>query len=119
MLNVGVLIVEELNQVLDKEHQTKLPGIVGWNLIRLSYNMFIKEYGTVGFDSFKCPEGVGPLLFSQLCIYHHSDVQRQMTCLKKDQQNFSRKGGLIGQVTIGSNKNAVCVCRNSAITVPG
>ena len=33
VLNVCVLIAEELNQVLDKEHQTKLPGIVGWNLI--------------------------------------------------------------------------------------
>ena len=28
---VGVLIVEELNQVLDKKHQTRLPGIIGWN----------------------------------------------------------------------------------------
>ena len=30
---VGVLIAEEPNQVLDKKHQTRLPGIVGWNLI--------------------------------------------------------------------------------------
>ena len=29
--NVGVLIKEEPNQVLDKEHQTKLPGIVTYN----------------------------------------------------------------------------------------
>ena len=43
---VGVLIVEEQNQVLDKKHQTRLPGIIGWNLIRLSYDMFIKKYGT-------------------------------------------------------------------------
>ena len=64
--NVGVLIAEEPNQVLDKKHQTKLPGIVGWNLIWLSYNMFIQKYGTTGFDSFICSEGVNPLLFSQL-----------------------------------------------------
>ena len=31
--NVGVLIVDDPTQVLDKKHQTKLPGIVGWNLI--------------------------------------------------------------------------------------
>ena len=31
--NVGVLITEESNQVLDKENQTNLSGIVGWNLI--------------------------------------------------------------------------------------
>ena len=27
---VGVLITEEPNQVLDKKHQTRLPGIIGW-----------------------------------------------------------------------------------------
>ena len=27
--NVGMLIAEEPNQVLDKKHQTRLPGIVG------------------------------------------------------------------------------------------
>ena len=53
---VGVSIVEELNQVLDKKHQTRLPGIIGWNLIRLSYDVFIKKYGTTGFDSFMFPE---------------------------------------------------------------
>ena len=64
--NVGVLITEEPNQVLDKEHHTKLPGILGWNLILLSYNTFIEKYGTTGFDSFMCLEGVNPfLLFSQ------------------------------------------------------
>ena len=76
---VGVLIAEEPNQVLDKKHQTRLPGIIGWNLIRLSYDVFIKKYGTTGFDSFICPEGVNPLLFSQLCIYHHSNVWKNNT----------------------------------------
>ena len=71
--NVGVLIVDDLTQVLDKKHQTKLPGIVGWNLIQVSYNAFI-EYGASGFDSFVCPEGVNPLLFSQLCVFHHSNT---------------------------------------------
>ena len=102
--NVGVLIVDDLTQVLDKKHQTKLPGIVGWNLIQLSYNVFVEQYGASGFDSFICPEGVNPLLFSQLCVFHHSNTdnnnilgvssnlcpklnkyhpQRQMTCVKK------------------------------------
>ena len=62
---VGILIAEELNQVLDKKHQTRLPGIVGWNLIQLSYDVFVQKYGTAGFNSFMCPEGVNPLLFSQ------------------------------------------------------
>ena len=72
--NVGVLIVDDPTQVLDKKHQTKLPGIVGWNLIWLSYNTFVEQYGASGFDSFVCPEGVNPLLFSQLCVFHHSNT---------------------------------------------
>ena len=73
VLKVGILITEEPNQVLDKKHQTRLPGIVGWNLIQLSY-VFVQKYGTTGFDSFVCPEGVNPLLFSQLCIFYYSNV---------------------------------------------
>ena len=42
-----------------------------------------------------------------------------MTCLKKDQVNFRRKDGAIGQVTIGSKQNPICVPSHSAITVPG
>ena len=71
---VDILIAEEPNQVLDKKHQTRLPGIIGWNLIWLSYDMFVQKYGTTGFDSFICPEGVNPLLFSQLCVFHHSNI---------------------------------------------
>ena len=46
-------------------------------------------------------------------------LQRQMTCLKKDQWNFRGKDGTIGQVTIGSKENPVCVTGNSVLTVPG
>ena len=74
VLNAGVLIIDDPSQVLDKKHQTKLPGIVGWNLIWLSYNAFVEQYGASGFDSFVCPEGVNPLLFSQLCVFHHSNT---------------------------------------------
>ena len=74
VLNVGVLIIDNPSQVLDKKHQTKLPGIVGWNLIWLSYNAFVEQYGALGFDSFICLEGVNPLLFSQLCVFHYSNT---------------------------------------------
>ena len=76
--NVGMLITEEPNQVLDKKHQTRSPGIVGWNLIWLSY-VFLQKYGTTGIDSFMCPEGVNPLLFSQLCVFHYSDIWKNKT----------------------------------------
>ena len=74
MPNVGILVVEDPSQVLDKKHQAKLSGIVGWNLVWLSYNAFMEKYQTSGFDSFTCPGGVNPLLFSQLYVYHHSDT---------------------------------------------
>ena len=107
--NVGVLIVDDPTQVLDKKHQTKLPGIVGWNLIWVSYNAFVEQYGASGFDSFVCPEGVNPLLFSQLCVFMQTQItamnwechltlcpnkldkyhpQKQMTCLKKKSTKF-------------------------------
>ena len=46
VLNIGMLIIDNQSQVLDKKHQSKLPGIVGWNLVWLSYNRFVKKYGT-------------------------------------------------------------------------
>ena len=76
VLHVGILIIKDLFQVLDKKHQSKLPGIVGWNLIWLSYYVFVEKYGTSGFDMFVYPEGVNPLLFSQLCVYHHSNTDK-------------------------------------------
>ena len=140
--NVGVLIVDDPSQVLDKKHQSKLPGIVGWNLIWLSYNTFVEQYGASGFNSFVCLEGVNPLLFSQLCVFHYSNTNNsnvlgvpsnpvsQQTeqisspkpedlCKKMDQQNFDDVTGHIGQVTIGSQKNHICIPWNSVITVPG
>ena len=66
--NVGVLIVDDPTQVLDKKHQTKLPGIVGWNLIQLSYNAFVEQYGATGFESFVCPEELILYCFPIVCL---------------------------------------------------
>ena len=74
VLNVDILVVEDPSQVLDKKHQSKLPGIAGRNLVWVCYNAFIEKCGTSGFDSFICLEGVNPLLFSQLFVYHHSNT---------------------------------------------
>ena len=68
---VGVLITEETNELLESYHTTKLPGMVGWNLIKLAYEVFLKNYGVLYLENFDCPTGVSPLLFSQLCVYHH------------------------------------------------
>ena len=69
---VGVLITQEPNELLDECHETELPGIIGWNLIRLDYLVFVQKYGSISLENFDCPMGISPLLFSQLCVFHHS-----------------------------------------------
>ena len=56
--NVGFLIIDEPNRVLDKKCQTKLPGIIAWNMIWLTYKVFEDKYGGEKFDSFQCLVGV-------------------------------------------------------------
>ena len=38
--------------------------------------MFVEKHGTSGFDSFVYLQGVNPLLFSQLCVYHHANTNK-------------------------------------------
>ena len=86
-------------------------------------------------------KGVSPLLFSQLCIFYYSNIWKNNTLgatsevmsqnikcskspktddlSKKHCLNFRRKDGAIGQVTIGSKQNPVCVPGNLAITMLG
>ena len=75
--NVGFLIKDEPNRVLDKKHQTKLPGSIGWNLIWLTYKVFVDKYGEGKFNSFECLAGVNPLLFSQLCLYYYAEITKE------------------------------------------
>ena len=62
---VGFLVVKDPSDLLQTKKKTELPGIIGWNLIKLSYQGFIKKY----------PQNVDPLLFSQLCVYDYTDVR--------------------------------------------
>ena len=68
---VGVLVTKEPNELLETCHKTKLSGMVGWNLIKLAYEVFMKNNGVLCLENFDCPAGVSPLLFSQLCVYYH------------------------------------------------
>ena len=68
MPRVRFLITQNPNKVLDPDHRTRLPGIVGWNLVKLAYQEFLKKYNINVFEDFECPDGVNPLLFSWLCM---------------------------------------------------
>ena len=68
---VRVLITQEPNELLDMCHKIKLPGVIGWNQIKLAYEVFVQKYGVLYLENFDCPTGVSPLFFSQLCVFHH------------------------------------------------
>ena len=129
---VGVLITQEPNELLETHHKTKLPGMVGWNLIKLAYEVFVKNYGVLCLENFDCPTGVSPLLFSQLCVYYHCkagglqsdsvtlNINGQQQLPKKKAQNFTiNKDGLLGKVLVGNATQPICVPGNSALTIPG
>ena len=40
---VGICITQEPTELLHTHHKTKLPGVVGWNLIKLVYEVFIQN----------------------------------------------------------------------------
>ena len=129
---VGVLVTQEPNELLESCHKTKLPGMVGWNLIKLAYQVFVKNYGILCLDNFDCPTGVSPLLFSQLCVYHHckagglnsdsvtlnTNGQQQLP-KKKAQNSTINKDGLLGKVLVGNATQPICVPGNFALTIPG
>ena len=116
---------------------------MGWNLVKLAYQEFLKKYNINVFEDFECPDGVNPLLFSQLCIYYYADVvpavvneiqdedglvyTKEITknkkgniISKKKHQNFdSSEDKPAGTVTIGINNQPIYVPGNSTITVPG
>ena len=64
----GFLVVKDPSDLVQTKKKTKLPGIIGWNLIKLAYQEFIKKYPVEVFNSFQCPQNVDQLLFSQLCV---------------------------------------------------
>ena len=54
---VGVLITQEPDDLWDECHKTKLPGIIGWNLIKLAYQVFVHKYGLLSLEHFNCLTG--------------------------------------------------------------
>ena len=97
--------------------------------------MFVQKYSTTGFDSFIfLNESIlccfPSCAFSTIIMYKRTIhwEQHQKSCPKTsnlgsppktDDLSKKRKDGAIGQVTIGSKQNPVCVPGNLAITVLG
>ena len=73
VLNVGFLIMEELNRNLGEKHHMKLPGIIGWNMVQLSYQILMEKYGVEILTSLNVWEELihSCSLSSE---YHYADV---------------------------------------------
>ena len=111
---------------------------MGWNLVKLVYQDFLKKYNIDIFEDFKCPKGGNPLLFSNLCIYYYVDVvpavvneihdedglvyteeiikNKNGKIIDKKHQNFV-SGEDRPADTTGTNNQHICVPGNSTITV--
>ena len=104
---VWFLITQNPNKVLDPYHKTRLPRMVGWNLVKLAYQEFLKKYNISVFEDFECPNGVNPLLFSQLCIYYYADVVPAVVNKIQDEDELvyteeitkNKKGNIINKKT--------------------
>ena len=139
---VRFLITQNPNKVLDPEHKTRFPRIMGWNVVKLAYQEFLKKYDIDVFEDFECLDGVNHLLFSQLCIYYCADVvpavvneiqdddglvyteeitkNKRGKIIDKKHQNFiSSADRQVGTVTIGTDNQPICVPGSATITVLG
>ena len=68
---VGFLVVKDPNVLLEPQHNTQLPGVIGCNLIWLGCEEFERSFWCKAFEEFRCLESVHPVVFSQLCSHYH------------------------------------------------
>ena len=66
------------------------------------YKVLVDKYGGEKFNSFQCPAGVNPFLFSQLCLYYYAEISRehdygvQSVYNQTDEGDISPKNGSLG-----------------------
>ena len=68
---VGFLVVKDTNVLLEPQYSTQLLGVIRCNLIQLGCEEFRRLYGFDAFEEFRCPDGVHPVVFAQLCSHYH------------------------------------------------
>ena len=66
---VGFLVVKDPNTLLEPQHSTQLPGIIGCNLICLLCEEFGRLHGFKCFKNFQCPPSVHPVVFSHFLYF--------------------------------------------------
>ena len=132
---VGFLVVKDPNVLLEPQHNTQLPGVIGCNLIRLGCEEFKRSFGSEAFEEFRCPENVHPVVFSQLCSHYHQsklldgpdissttsniNVSTSAISSADDQVPNSDSNNILGQVWVGIDNKPICIPANSVKVVQG
>ena len=71
VLWVGFLVVKDPNALLEPQHSTQLPRVIGCNLIWLGCEKFCRVHGFDAFEEFYCLTSIHPVVFAQLCSFYH------------------------------------------------
>ena len=131
---VGFLVVKDPNTLLEPQHSTQLPGVIGCNLIHVGCEEFGKLHGFKSFENFQCLSSVHPVVFSQFCTFFHqerlkaqakSEVRMlQMLFLqglvwKVKKTPTKESVTTLGQVWVGESHQPLCIPVNSAKVVTG
>ena len=134
---VGFLVVKDPNVLLEPQHNTQLPGVIGCNLIWLGCEEFMRSFGCEAFEEFCCPESVHPVVFSQLCSHYHQSklLDGPSIMVNSDNINVSMSGissceadnkvpssgsdNILGQVWVGIDNKPICIPANSVKIIQG
>ena len=125
---VGVQITQEPKELLDECHKNKLPGIIGWNFIKLAYQVLIqKNMGNIALIILAVQQVLVDYYFPSFVYstirkwveYGQTVLLDSSNSLKKAQQFSINVDWLLGKVLIGNTSQSICVPGNSALTIPG
>ena len=64
-------MVKDPNALLEPQHNTQLPGVIGCNLIWLGCDEFGRVHGFDAFEEFHCLSSIHPVVPAQLCSFYH------------------------------------------------
>ena len=130
--HVGFLVVKDPNTLLEPQHSTHLPGVIGCNLIRLGCEEFGRVHGFEAFEEFQCSPNLHLVVFAQMCsFYHQGKLSEQPQTLPANQihsgsinintseissevrnQDLSQES-VLGQVWVGNPQQAIYIPANS------
>ena len=134
---VGFLVVNDPNVLLEPQHNTQLPGVIGCNLIQLGCEEFGRSFGYEAFEEFRCLESVHPVVFSQHCSHYHQSklLDGPSTSVNSNNINVSTSGisscetdskvpssgsdNILDQVWVGVDNKPICIPANSVRIIQG